>query len=343
MRYSTVVKPSRRKFLKPPLLVEDIHRRFQELTEWLKLATSFARSLDRLGPAKNENLSKEHRRLAELRDNCDFAFARFLSFCRVEARLRAENTRSSDLLVDVAMMAKGNGTDALHLMRRYHELFGPEDPREPGSLPDFFAWETYERVSALNEIGDEFPEQCKHSARQMHGWPMINSQHIDPAPRLAELAKRLDLGSEYPLDVSPRRRRGTDSPLLRYLEPLVWRIHVTRKVLRETRETRGNENFVSRLYGLWWEYPDTAPRPEVLNVLRQLTRLPNLTRQSAPEWSRKVIVPIIIATDAATPTTCTIIPFRNIWRHRSVKSPKTFASRLHAAVTDTLKRFARRH
>jgi hypothetical protein len=335
------VKPSRRKSSKSHLLVEDVHRRFQELTEWVKLATSFARSLDRLGAAQNEKLSKGDRGLAEVRDNCDFAFARFLSFCRVAARQRAEKTRSLDLLVDVAMMAQGDGTAALHLIRRYHQLFGPEDSREPESFPDSFAWETYELVSALNEIADEFPEHCKHSARQMHGWPMIVSQHIDPAARLAEVAQRLDLGSEYPLDVSPRRRRGKDSPLLHYLEPLVWRTHVTRKVLRETQKTRSDENFISRLYGFWWEYPDSAPTLEVVNVLRRLSDLPDLTRKTAPEWSRKVIVPLIMATDAATAATCTILPLRNIWRHRSVKSPRTFASRLHAAVTDTLQRFGR--
>lgn len=338
----TAVKPSRKKPSKPQLLVEDVHHRFQQLTDWVKLATSFARSLDTLGAAENENLSKEERGLAELRDNYDLAFTRFLSFCRVVARQRAEKTRSLDLLVDVAMMAQGDGTDALHLMRRYHELFGPEDPHEPESLPDSFAWETYGRVSALNEIADEFPEHCKHSARHMHGWPMIVSRHIDPNARLAEIVERLDLGSEYPLDVSPRRRRGTNSPMLRYLEPRVWRIHVTRKVLRETRKTRDNETLVSRLYGLWWEYPDPAPKPEVVNVLRQLSGLPDLTRKTAAEWSRKAIVPLIMATDAATPTSCTVIPLRNIWHHRSVKSSKMFASRLHAAVTDTLKRFGRR-
>jgi hypothetical protein len=151
----------------------------------------------------------------------------------------------------------------------------------------------------------------------------------------------LELGADYPLAVGPRKRRGTETPLLHYLEPLVWRLHVLRKVLIETEKTRGHEDFTRRLKPIWWDFMDTPPTPEVVAILKGVPSLPPLMQKTALEWSRKVIVPIILTEDAGTQETCEIPSLRNIWRHRSVKSRATFRSRLHSAVTDTLQRFGR--
>ena len=113
------------------------------------------------------------------------------------------------------------------------------------------------------------------------------------------------------------------------------------KILIESAETRKGEDFVQRIYGFWWEFPDPKPEPEILPILQRLPELPPLTQNTAREWSRKVIVPLIMLEDAGTPETCETPALRNIWRHRSVKSRATFQSRLHSAVTDTLQRFGR--
>ena len=227
-------------------------------------------------------------------------------------------------------------------MRREMELF-PETAGDPGpeTFPDSFAWDTYLRVSALAGLAEEFPKHLQHSARQMHGRPMIVSHHIDGRAEFERVAGRLELGADYPLNVAPRKKRGTETPLLRYLEPHVWRLQVLREILIESAETRKGEDFVQRIYGFWWEFPDPKPEPEILPILQRLPELPPLTQNTAREWSRKVIVPLIMLEDAGTPETCETPALRNIWRHRSVKSRATFQSRLHSAVTDTLQRFGR--
>lgn len=115
-------------------------------------------------------------------------------------------------------------------MRREMELF-PETAGDPGpeTFPDSFAWDTYLRVSALAGLAEEFPKHLQHSARQMHGWPMIVSHHIDGRAEFERVAGRLELGADYPLNVAPRKKRGTETPLLRYLEPHVWRLHILRE------------------------------------------------------------------------------------------------------------------
>ena len=114
-----------------------------------------------------------------------------------------------------------------------------------------------------------------------------------------------------------------------------------REILIESAETRGQEEFVQRIHCFWWQSPDPEPEAEEIAILRLVPSLPPLTRKTAREWSRRVIVPLILLDDAGTRETCEVPALRNIWQHRSVKSRATFQSRLHSAVTDTLQRFGR--
>jgi hypothetical protein len=304
----------------------------------------FVSALDWLGAAKSHAAGSDEQRLAKVRDEVDLAMSHFFQKASTVRRVRAERTRCPDLLMDAVVDQQGDGDDALRLMRRYHALFGDEtDGSEPApeTLPDFFVWDTYLRVWALTELVEQFPRHIQHSARQMHGWPMIVSHHLDCRPEFERVAKDLGIGADYPLNVGQRKKRGTETPLLRYLEPLVWRLHILRKILIETEESRKGEDFVSRIYGFWWQFPDPKPSPEILALLKLVPSLPPLSQKTAREWSRKVIAPLIMIDDAGTPKSCAIPALRNIWEHRAVKSRATFQSRLHSAVTDTLQRFGR--
>ena len=324
---------------------EIIVERLRTMTAWLEQADAFNGELDWLGDAEKHPDGSDERRLAGVRDTVDDALARFFRVVSMIKRIRAENTRWQDLLVDAALGRQGDGPDALHLMRRYHALFGDESDADgevtDHTLPDYFAWDTYLRVSALAELVEKFPKHLRHGARNMHGWPMIVSNHLDCIPEFHRIAERLGIGADYSLDARPRKKRGTETPLLRYLEPLVWRLHVLRKILIETEEKRKGEEFVRRIYGFWWQFPDPEPEPEELAILKLVPSLPPLTQKTAREWSRKAIVPHIMLKDAGTLEACQVPALRNIWQHQSVKSRATFRSRLHSAVTDTLKRFGR--
>jgi hypothetical protein len=330
---------------KPKFSTGIITERCRIVKKWAEEALDFATALDWLGDAKQHPEGSEERELAQVRDHVDDALNRCCRWLDVFRRARAETTRCEDLLIDECSQRMGDGHDALHLMRRYHELSaeetGDNDGAVPDTFPDAFAWDTYVRVSALAELAEEFPKCIRHSARQMHGWPMIVSHHLDGRHEFERMAELLEIGGDYPLAVGARKRRGTKTPLLWYLEPLVWRLHVLRTVLIETEKTRGQEEFKGRLYGTWWDFPDKAPTPQVIALLKKVPALPPLTRKTAREWSTKIIVPIILTQDAGSRETCEIPALRNIWRHRSVKSVATFRSRLHSAVSDTLQRFGR--
>jgi len=330
---------------KPQFTAEAIREKFKTMASWVEIATGFAQELDWLGDAKDHPEGSEERELAKVRDDVDLALSNLLVKFMSNVRHRAEKTRSVDLLAFAEIYTQGDGYEALHLIRRYQEVSGDDtktgvDPG-PETFPDSFAWDTYLRVSALAGLAEEFPMHLRHSARQMHGWPMIVSHHLDGRAEFERVAERLELGADFPLNVGPRKKRGTETPLLRYLEPKVWRLHVLRERMIEWGEIRKPGDFVQRIYGFWWEFPDPEPEPEVVPILQRLPSLPPLTQKTAREWSRKVIVPLIMLEDAETAETCETPALQNIWRHRSVKSRSTFQSRLHSAVTDTLERFGR--
>jgi hypothetical protein len=345
----------------PKFDIAAIMEHLDAATEALELAAALARRLDWVGDAESHPNGSHERKLGAIRDRIDWALGTHLGEIQAIARIRAESSRSSDLLYPVALAKLGDGEDALHLIRRIHKVFADEgDPSiDPGpeSLPDFFAWDVYLRVSALADLAKEFPLHVQHSARLMHGWPMIVSHQVDHTIEFRATAERLQLGAEYPLDVGPRKKRGSQTPLLHYLEPKVYRLHVLwEKLPREAAETEvcdprklrnwtripsDNETFAEGLYGCWWEFPDKKPTAETLAILRRLSGLPQLTQKTAQEWSRRVIVPLIMLEDAGTRGTCKVPALCNIWQHRSVKSRATFQSRLHSAITDTLRRFGR--
>ena len=329
----------------PKLSIEVIKERRRTMEHWVKEACGFARELDWLGLPERHAEGSDERALAEVRDTVDLYLTRTLGTLMANIQVRALTTHSSDLLVDTLMRRTGDGADALRLMRRYYALHGDEcEPDgEPcaESFPSMFLWDTYLRVSELPDLFAQYPKHLRDSARQMHGWPMIVSHHLDHRAEFEMVAEELELGTEYPLDVRPRKRRGAETPLLRHLEPMVWRLHVLHGTLLSTEARDGQKDFCERLKWSWWDPFDPKPSPEVQAILKQLTALPPLNQKTAGEWSRKVIVPLIMHDDAKDRETCTVEALQNIWRHRAVKSRATFKSRLHSAVTDTLKRFAR--
>lgn len=330
---------------KPQFSAETIEARLKAAAATVELAAAFARELDWLGDSGAQPEGSEQRALAEVRDQVDRTLGFFLVDVMSAAHRRARTSRNVDLLHFVSGYLQGDGDDALNLMGRIHELFGdesgPDGEVAPETFPDSFAWDTYLRVSALAGLVEKYPKHLRHSARQMHGWPMIVSHHLDCRPELERIAERLEVGAAYPLDVGPRKKRGVETALLRYLEPMVWRLHVLRGALLESAETRAKEDFVRRIYYYWWQHPEPEPGSDEVAILQRLPDLPPLTQKTAREWSREVIAPLIMLTGAETRETCTEPALRKIWQHRSVKSRATFQSRLHSAVTDTLRRFGR--
>ena len=251
-------------------------------------------------------------------------------------RRRAESTQFSDLLSHVIYyMAIGNGADAAHLVRRYQKLY-PED----GGYTDMFAWDVYQRVAELDRLADEFPDHIRPAARSMHAWPMLMHRHTNNRRRFQELAKRLELGVEYPTDASEGARFRPDTHLVRYLDPLIYRLNVTCQETRDIqfKSVKDEQHF---LYMTWWTRLEDCPNEDVLAVIHAARLLPPLTKATAAKWAEKAIVPLILVTDARDYANCTEPVLQKIAKQKGVKSQATFKSRLLAAVTATLRRLAR--
>jgi hypothetical protein len=277
--------------------------------------------------------------LAEL----DFALALILRHSWF-INFRAETTECRDLLCEVLGMASGR-VDAAHLVRRWQEKFPDDAIWENGSVvdgsfPDRFAWDVYQRVEALDKLADEFPDHIRPAARRMHAWPMLMHRHTNNRRRFQQLAERLDLGAEYPIDASEGARFRPDTPLVRYLDPLIFRLNAACQQTRDKKfESVMDEQYF--LYMTWWTREENCPNEDVLAVIHAARLLPPLTKATAAQWAEQAIVPLILVTDACDWKNCDEPVLQRIARQKGVKSRATFKSRLLAAVIATLRRLAR--
>ena len=275
----------------------------------------------------------------------DFALALIMRQLPSIVRFRAKSTKCSDLLCEV-ICGMNHGSDAAQLVRRWQKEFLEESDRDadgsvtPDSFPDMFAWDTYQRVEALDKFADEFPDHVRTAARQMHGWPMLVHRHTNNNSRFKELAARLELGVDYPLDASEGARFRPDTPMVKYLDPLISQICYIRSMASFSDNKTEEEERKS--LGFWWrDARGEHPTDEEVAALRAARRLPPLTKATAAQWAEKAIVPLILVTDARDFANCTEPVLQKIAKQKGVKSKATFKSRLLAAVAATLRRLAR--
>lgn len=169
---------------------------------------------------------------------------------------------------------------------------------------------------------------------------MLMHRHTNNRRRFEQLAQRLELGADYPTDASEAARSRPDTPLVRYLIPLIQRLDV---VCRETRdiEFKSIKEEQHFLYMVWWTREEDIPNEDELAAIHAARQLPPLTKATAKRWAEKAIVPLIFARDARDYENSAEPALRQITRQKGVKSRATFKSRLLVAVTATLGRLAR--
>ncbi len=261
------------------------------------------------------------------------------------ARFRAEVTKSDDLLYEATMMAIGDGVAAARLIR-YGEKNFPDLNRLPDgspdevNLPNSFAGDVYQRALALDRMADDFPEHIRRSVRSMPAWPMLAHPRANHSRRFEQIARRFELGVDCPTEAGEDARCRPETPMVRYLDPLVNRLHQLWRNTESRKYKSGAKEKVS-LFHHWWVWPEELPGDEVLEILRAARRLPPLTRVTAVQWAETAIVPLILATDARDWKNCDEPALRTIARQRNVKSQAAFKDRLLALVADTLSRLAR--
>lgn len=328
-----------------PMLMEgcnDLLKQIQSLAERLaKIACLF----ETVGDASSHPDGSGMRQMAELRDHADFCLTRAARDLNSWAEVRAETSRSVDLVCDVVNRTMGDGHKCIELIESYYRMMG-DDTEGTGQIdaetfPDQFLWDLAARVEAFPEFAERFPKHLYFAARHLHGLPLLVSHHLDVTQEFRRLSEMLGMGSWHPLDVSPRRKRGAITPAMRYLEPVVWRMNSMRDTLTDIGTREGYPIPSERIAGLLTRRRTESVSEATIEIYRKLTELPGLIKSSAPAWAKKVIVPYILETDGVDPAKAEDPFLRNIWNHRSVKSIPTFRSRMESAVTDFLTRYSR--
>ena len=293
-----------------------------------------------------QKVIKEPEKVAEYENilwQLDFAIALILRRFSNMVRFRAKRTKCPDLLCD-AIIEMLRGSEPAKLISRWQAEFPEEGENDgnpiEGGFPESFAWKTYESVQALDRLADEFPKHIKFAARRMHGWPMLVHRHTNNKKRFQEIATRFELGVEYPLDASEGARFRPNTPLVRYLDGWVFKLNYVWEMVKYATYTTPDEE--RKALQTWlWDVLDELPTDEQLEVALLIKHLPLLTKATAIEWVEKVVVPLIMCTDAGDWKNCREPALQTISRQRGVKSRATFKSRLLSAVSATLRRLAR--
>jgi hypothetical protein len=279
-------------------------------------------------------------------EQMDFALALIMRRLPFLVNSRTEVTKCKDLLCEeIENQTCGNGPRTARLIRRHNKMF-PGEYSEPhvtcqseGNFLYNFAWDTYERIEQLNQLAVEFPEHIRAAARRMHGWPMLMHRHTNNRRHFSKLARRLELGADYPIDASEGARFLPDSPLVGYLNPLIRRIHHMREELGDM-QFKSLDDERSMLLDVWWWRPQEEPGEEELAALRTARQLPPLTKATANDWAEKALVPLILATDARDWENCREPVLHYIAKRRNVHTLAAFKSRLLAVVSAALRRLA---
>jgi len=204
--------------------------------------------------------------------------------------------------------------------------------------------ETVRLVGRLAELSVRFPELLNVLARQMPAWPVMHFKREGVGGDFWHVRRHLQLAEEYPLDTSHGARWHPSSATGQYLSRWVDRIHCFR--LDTVRAQQGTKP-VSRAstMALFNGSPPGGRRQlrsEQESLLQVVIRMPPLTKATSNEWSRQVLVPLIMLWDAGSDeASCKEPALKAIWRQKGVKSRATFKSRLLTKVRQTLRSLAR--
>ena len=291
--------------------------------------------------SKEANDSARKAELEALLWQLDFSYYCILNRIKPLVSWRAEVSNCQELILDVLFSRIGRGDEAAALARQYQQRFpGKEGEYYDDNVMAYFAYQVYRQVAVLDPLAKEFPELMRSATRGMNAWPMLLYRYNRKPGKFEEMADLLQLGRDYPLDVGKGAKHHPDTPMVIYLDGLLCELHRVWSVTRaESYASQEKED--ERLGDLWREYPDPMPNEKILELLRLARRLPALTKETSEQWSKTVVVPLILETDAQDWKACRRPALKQIAGQRDVKSRATFKSRLLSSVSKTLKSLAR--
>jgi hypothetical protein len=261
-------------------------------------------------------------------------------------RFRALETKSSELLLEAGMRAKGHPHEAEYFMRRYYAL-EPDEEAEDAKGEGYFAFMmemACDAVEVLERLQEKYPAAARWAARYRDRWPVLHRRGERGNAAFRELAARIQLGADYALDPDAKVHTARKHSLRSYLTPLLeWLVPVHANLFSTAQSQRlESAAQLMRKRGHPLLLPCEPCPPGAAQVLAEAAELSPLRKGTAVVWADKLVVPFIMATDAANVKDLSEPALIAIWKQGRVKSPNTFRSRLLDAVRRELPRMARK-
>jgi hypothetical protein len=189
--------------------------------------------------------------------------------------------------------------------------------------------ETVRSVELLAELSARFPDRFKPVARRMPAWPVMRFKREAEDDGFWHILNNLQLGDDYPIDMTHGARSHPTSATGQYLKRWVERLYAY----------RWDNTEAATLFKSW---PQLQSDPQLKSILCLVTRIPHLSKATSDEWCSRVLIPLIMLLDAgADEASCKEPALITIWRQSGVKSPATFKSRLLTKVRQTLRSLAK--
>jgi hypothetical protein len=225
-------------------------------------------------------------------------------------------------------------------MRRYFALERGEeeaDRKEIGLIARLIQ-NACEGVEVLERLERQYPDTVAREAQYVDRWPVLRRKS-DPAVMATPAGAAL--GKRYPLETKGIIHDARKNSMRAYLAPLV--VWLTRYFSIDEpdefkRRERAEKALRTRDIPYYLPFGD-CPQ-EAVKVLVDADGVPALRKDTASLWAGKLVVPFIMATDAADLTQLKEPVLAAIWNQKRVKTRKGFQSRLLDAVRKELPRMA---
>lgn len=313
-------------------LADELHRTIGSFVYAMGTLVTRMAEISRLGPELDSQAATVLKGLdlfiTQLKLNVDYL-----------AVVRAVRSEDSLLALDMAFDAAGNPEAAWYLTERYFKLEPEEEAEEAtDGLYARLIDSACAAVSVLERLEQRAPRIVREVAKYYDRWPVLR-RRSDKGVQQSPAGETL--GERYPLNATAVVHSVRRDSLRCYLEPrLVWLLRhglpdgsgpvARRKEVEDAMALRGCP---------WFLRLRVAP-PAAVKLLVEAD-LPPLCRDTADQWARELVVPFIMATDAAGLPELTVPALQAIWKQGRVKSEKTFRSRLLDAVRKELPRMLR--
>lgn len=255
---------------------------------------------ERFGGASADEKVRE--RCREQANEVDEALGIMLRMTSI-ARFRAERSQSTELLI-WAIGDTLNGIKLLPaLLEKFERIADPNEfsSEEPDTFPYQLVEALVELVKYFEDQSERHPERFRLIARELPYWPFLVTQHrAGYRKRFDHIAGKdfLSLGTECPLDTSPRAMYRLQTPVCGLLWEEIFRDWVNvsagvRAVRRAARAHNQSVDIENERKEIEFAVDHCCDNDAEREIFRAAFALPDLNKSTAPDWANKFVIPYL--------------------------------------------------